>query len=793
MLESVLKKSHTTFGETVVVEREDPFRAESRSPLPEPNIHPTSTEHTSSKCDQEMPTETNPHHPLVITIDPLIVRSLHKDSRGLKRCLQSLNVEVNIDGEHQNVVIAPTTHTMAGWKQEADQLASSYISSEYKKVEITFPKEAAAELLQFLLSMQEERSLAFSFDQHSLLLKAAGDSTAIAMLQSRSGEICSAFVQTSDTVDLKEREYDFFSQVKALQIASAHPEVRIDPDSANHALLLQGSVRSVAQFKSFLPEHIYHESVTIELNPLILQYLQTDSGRQKLIDFIRSKNCSVAIHFSVVPQLTLLFLCDPSQTEVAKSLSRDVQKATTVKSEPLKESFVRMLPEFEAEYRQVCQNLQIQQHVEIVTSDNQVAIAGFKKGVSKSIEAINEFVKEKCNVTSHVDIERGTWRLFHGPMHAKWQKIVAQCQQKGVELMEPDEDDNNPVVLLLKGDNTFVTEICKNICTIVKSVARSSVSISRPGTCKYFQSNEHAGMLLAGIEQTEHVCIEKGEVDNSTHDDQIPDPDNAPGAKFTKVCVARTKEFKQIVVYVGDITEFDKADVIVNAANGDLQHVGGVAAAIAAKGGPMIQQESLQRVKKSGKLDDGDAWLTTKVGALPCKALIHAVGPRWSGGQSKEKGLLSKACTSSLLKACNYRSIAFPAISSGIYGFPLDQCAETLVKAAVEFSEKYPVAELQEMYFVLFKQNDAQAFIKALEAQLPQEDIFAGSITSPPKSTHPTSHSPGASAWAQSTGEANKTRKKTKKTSFTLPDCIILKQGSLTDIKVTYSHLPLSL
>lgn len=763
------------------MEREDPFGTELRSSYPEANIPPISREHTSSQGDQKIPTEINPHYPLVITVDPLIVKSLHKEPRGLKQCLQSLNVEVTIDRQHQHVVIAPTTHTMADWKQEADQLASSYINSEYKTVKIKFPKEAAPELLQFLVSMQEERSLAFSFDQDSHLLKAAGDSTAIGMLQTKSDEICSGYVQTHDKVELKEHDYNFFSQVKALKLASVHPDVHINSDSANHAILLQGSVRSVAQFKKFLPEHLYHDSVMIELDPLIVQYFQTESGRQQLIDFIGKKNCSVAVHFELVPHLRLFFLCDPSEAELAKSLSSDLQKATSVRSEPLKESFARMLPEFEAEYQQVCQNLQIQRHVQIFTSGNKVTIAGFKKGVSKSIQTINDFVKEKCNVTSHVEIERGMWRLFHGPMQAKWQKIVSQCQQNGVELVGPDENDNKQVVLQLRGDTTFVTESCQNIHTIVKSVAMASVSISRPGTCKFFQSSEHAGILLAGIEQTERVCIEKGEIDDSSHDDQIPDLDGTPGANFTKVCVARTREFKQIVIYVGDITEFDKADVIVNAANGDLNHIGGVAAAIAAKGGSIIQHESSQRVKKSGKLDDGDAWLTTKVGTLPCKALIHAVGPKWSGGHSKQKALLSKACTSSLQKAGKYRSIAFPAISSGVFGFPLDQCAHTLVKAAIEFSEKNPVTELQDIYFVLFKQNDAQAFVKALEEQLPQENIAVDTMTS---THHPTQHPPSASASATSTGEETATRKKTKKKISALPDCIILKQGSLTDIKV---------
>ena len=774
MVESVLCRTHTSFGEKAVVEREDPFRTVPLATLPP-------TEHTSSISDQPMANDSNPYHPVVIPIDTLVAKSLQKDSKGLMECVQNLNVDVIIDEKNKLLLITPTTHTIAGWKQEVEQLAPSYISSKYKTLEITFPKEATNELKHCLVSLEEETSLVSTLSQESLLLKATGDPTVISMLQTRADEICSAYVQTSETVELKEEDYDFFAQVKAPQCTSVHTDVSIQYDFSNHAIILQGSVRSVAHFKQILPEYLFHDLVMVQLDPLIIHHFSTDNGRQQLNDFIQNKKCPIAVHFPQVSpssQLVVLFLCDPSQTSLTSSISRDLQEETSTKSQSLKETFVQRLSEYEEEYQQLCQDLQTQQHVKILTSDNIVTVAGFNKDVSKSIQSIDEFVQEKCNVTSSIGIKRGIWRLFCGPMQRKWQSdIVTKCKHNGIELTEPDEE-NDRMVILVKGDATIVAEICQEIHDIENSVVSEPVSISRPGTCKYFHENEQAGTLLAGIEKTENVCIEKSEIDDSMIDDEISDPGSSPGAtKFTKVCMARTQEMKQILLYVGDITEFDKADVIVNAANGDLQHVGGVAGAIADKGGPIIQQESSQYVRRYGRLDDGDVWLTTKVGALPCKALIHAVGPRWSGGHSKEEALLSKACTQSLQRACKYRSIAFPAISSGIYGFPMDRCAHTLVGAAVTFCEKNSLSELQEINFVVFKQGDAQAFVKALEARLPQDNIFVSSLE---KSTHPISHPP----YAPIPGVKTATRKKTKKAVATHQDGIILKQGSLTDVQV---------
>ena len=96
--------------------------------------------------------------------------------------------------------------------------------------------------------------------------------------------------------------------------------------------------------------------------------------------------------------------------------------------------------------------------------------------------------------------------------------------------------------------------------------------------------------------------------------------------KLVKECTADVVNMKRISIYIGDITEF-RAEVIVNAANEDLKHIGGVADAILKKGGQQIQAVSDRHVRSHGKLRPGEAWLSTEVGHLPCMALIHAVGP----------------------------------------------------------------------------------------------------------------------------------------------------------------------
>lgn len=134
----------------------------------------------------------------------------------------------------------------------------------------------------------------------------------------------------------------------------------------------------------------------------------------------------------------------------------------------------------------------------------------------------------------------------------------------------------------------------------------------------------------------------------------------------------------------GDITE-RVVDAILNAANANLYHGGGVAAAIVAKGGRIIQEES----DKIGYVPTGNAnAVMTNAGKLPCKAVIHVVGPR--NGKGKENEKLTQAINNilKLAQQNNFKSISIPAISAGIFGFPKEKCAKILVQESINFAER---------------------------------------------------------------------------------------------------------
>jgi O-acetyl-ADP-ribose deacetylase len=147
----------------------------------------------------------------------------------------------------------------------------------------------------------------------------------------------------------------------------------------------------------------------------------------------------------------------------------------------------------------------------------------------------------------------------------------------------------------------------------------------------------------------------------------------------------RVQILKTVVELVqGDITDM-ATDAVVNAANSQLSHGGGVAAAIVKKGGQVIQEESSIWVKAwGGEVSVGSAAITSG-GKLKAKYVIHAVGPRM--GEGDEDNKLKKATLSSLQMADrhNLKSVALPAISTGIFGYPMNRCARVMIGATLEY------------------------------------------------------------------------------------------------------------
>jgi O-acetyl-ADP-ribose deacetylase len=163
----------------------------------------------------------------------------------------------------------------------------------------------------------------------------------------------------------------------------------------------------------------------------------------------------------------------------------------------------------------------------------------------------------------------------------------------------------------------------------------------------------------------------------------------------------------------GDITR-ERVDAIVNAANSSLMGGGGVDGAIHRAGGPAILDECRRIVEARGPLPAGEAVITTG-GRLPARRVIHTVGPRWRGGERGEAATLARCYRNSLALAAaeGLASIAFPSISTGAYGYPIEEASVVAVGAVA--GGLRAGSPLREVRFVLFSDADLEAYRRALD------------------------------------------------------------------------------
>jgi O-acetyl-ADP-ribose deacetylase (regulator of RNase III) len=168
---------------------------------------------------------------------------------------------------------------------------------------------------------------------------------------------------------------------------------------------------------------------------------------------------------------------------------------------------------------------------------------------------------------------------------------------------------------------------------------------------------------------------------------------------------------RSITLLTGDITR-ESVDAIVNAANSSLMGGGGVDGAIHRAGGPAILEECKAIRRQRGPLPPGQAAATTG-GNLPARYVIHTVGPIWQGGAHHEPETLASAYRESLKLADELKlaSVAFPSISTGAYGYPVDEAAEVALRAVAEALKN--ARHVREARFVLFDQRTFEHYEQA--------------------------------------------------------------------------------
>ncbi|CAH1257858.1 PARP14 [Branchiostoma lanceolatum] len=370
-----------------------------------------------------------------------------------------------------------------------------------------------------------------------------------------------------------------------------------------------------------------------------------------------------------------------------------------------------------------------------------ILFTGESAFVKDIMDRVDKYLKVKTVYRKQVKAEDGVIR-FIKEHHAAHLQLQLEKHQVSVWY----EGSEEIPIMFIKGNIDGLQQADPVLQSYIDSVISDQMSIKKPGMSKHF--SEEAGRST--LQRVERKCKCVINIQDATNKTPAPDPDTFAKQFMPKVPIMVPNEKavvnldggKKLVVWRNDITKH-KTDVIVNAANAKLEHTGGLAKAIVDAGGDIIQNVCNRYIQTNGTLIPGQVVASPPGRIKTCQMILHAVGPIWKGGSSGEEDYLADAVYGSLEEAAknNYRSIAIPAISSGIYGYPLKNCAETIVATTVEYLEGDPNTSLEVIEFVNIDDKTAEAFIDALVSAFGVDrveksgDKLDQATTTPPQGT----------------------------------------------------------
>ncbi|XP_068921029.1 protein mono-ADP-ribosyltransferase PARP14-like [Petaurus breviceps papuanus] len=327
-------------------------------------------------------------------------------------------------------------------------------------------------------------------------------------------------------------------------------------------------------------------------------------------------------------------------------------------------------------------------------------ISGCVSPVCESYQEFDEFI-EKTQIQEMVTVNSLAVIQY---MKEEKKQIWKQLKNKNVNI--DFKTLGNQRGISLSGPNGEVVKGVAVVKEALCSIHVKNFSIDKPGAKSIFKDKED-------------YCRKEAKQRYNCLIWLLEDGGESSGSSFNghKVHCKMTLECGILLtVQKGDLTQFS-ADVVVNAANEDLNHCGGLAAALSKAAGPELQRDCDQIIQEWGKIPPGSA-VASDAGQLPYKQVIHAVGPRWTQQNAyKCVQLLKNAITESLYLVGFYRhtSVAIPALSSGIFGFPLKECAETIIQSIKEmFQNSQNKHSLKEIHLVDSSEETVQALSKAV-------------------------------------------------------------------------------
>ncbi|XP_062830387.1 protein mono-ADP-ribosyltransferase PARP14 isoform X2 [Anolis carolinensis] len=483
-----------------------------------------------------------------------------------------------------------------------------------------------------------------------------------------------------------------------------YPDLKIAYDGSKECVILRGVAAEVFEIKSIIFESVDKmQRKSVDVHAYVLLFLQHVSYEDLSQLLFWKKNIN-AFYELKGEKVTLV----GGTSQDVQQAEREIQKDLTFKCIALEDKEVIKMKEWKELTHNLYKAYNCSDEPIIINElEDQVVIAGYFKAVNDANQKLSAFVDTNTYIQQTIKTKFAVIPMY---IEQEKQNHWLNVTKRGVKIHFGLQ--KNRSLISLEGPRVEVLKGLEILNKLLLSLHSTYVVIDRPGAKAFFKEQAH--MYVTNAKQHFNCLIRIQE--GKEYDGEEGEDEKINKEKEQQCGEVKLRNGVIVTVYRGDLTRFP-ADVVVNASNEELKHIGGLADALLKAAGRELQTECNDLVMKHGNVKPGHA-VVTSAWNLPCKQVIHAVGPRWSSYE-KEKcvKLLKKAVRESLrlAEAYNHRSIAIPAISSGIFGFPLKECAQSIVTAIKETIEESTEYEsLKKICLVDFKEDTVQAFSEAL-------------------------------------------------------------------------------
>ena len=453
-------------------------------------------------------------------------------------------------------------------------------------------------------------------------------------------------------------------------------------------------------------------------------FLKTNAGKHSVDKFFYGMNVKVVWKLNQSNTEISLMSFSPSEMEIVKkALEENLQDVDI----PLSNTEQQILKTDRG--NTFIEDLRSRNAVSVEFHESKLVISGISLETSNAKRQIKKFIKINETGSKIITVKRGMFRFLFESAKSKLTDLEQKLKEQLVTIGKTPKHKNIVVI----GCKLGLQNAISSVTELIADVYTKEMVLERPGIGKLFQKSLIKS-AISGLEKEFNVVVIEAA-------DDIEDPEEEPKVKTersvssgTLICCYQIQDKKTISVYHGDITK-ESVDIIVNPANRNLWLGGGVAGAILSAGGKAIQNECKKYIKEHEELEEGDIAVTNS-GKLLCKKIVHAVGPKWPTEERHigEKELASRrknaednlnlVIKNTLQAAEKYCSIAIPAISSGVFGFPKDLCAEIILSAVCSFLKDNSSTKLQDIRLVNNDKETVNVFSKLFQKQFGASDNF---------------------------------------------------------------------